>query len=88
MQLSFYGTCFLPDPPGPPSAPEPTAVTKETVDLTWTPPEQDGGSPVTGYFIERAQAGSTRWIRCNKEPHPDTNYKVQQLILRVSSVFN
>ena len=54
------------DPPGAPSAPEPTEVLAEKVTLTWTPPEEDGGTPVTGYFVERCTAGSSRWLRVNK----------------------
>ena len=68
------------DPPGPPSAPEPTDITKESCELTWKAPENDGGSPIIGYFIERAQTGSSRWLRCNKEPVSDKTYKVTDLI--------
>ena len=75
------------DPPGPPSAPEPTEVTKESCQLTWKAPESDGGSPVTGYFIERAQKGSSRWLRCNKQPVSDTNYKVTDLIEDTEYIF-
>ena len=75
------------DPPGPPSAPEATEVSKESCDLTWQPPESDGGSPVTGYFIERAQKVSSRWLRCNKEPISDTKYKVTDLIEDTEYIF-
>ena len=68
------------DPPGPPSAPEPSDVTKESCSLTWTAPESDGGSPVTGYFIERSTTQSTRWLRVNKQPEPETTYEMTELI--------
>ena len=68
------------DPPGPPSAPEPSDITKESCVLTWRPPTEDGGSPVTGYFIERAAADSTRWLRVTREPISETKHKVTDLI--------
>ncbi|KAL3088858.1 hypothetical protein niasHS_009150 [Heterodera schachtii] len=41
------------DPPGPPSTPEVTAYDSNSVSLKWNPPRDDGGSPVTGYVVER-----------------------------------
>ena len=34
--------------------------------LTWEKPEFDGGSPVTGYYVERRQGYSSRWTRVNR----------------------
>lgn len=39
-----------PDKPGIPKA---TDWDKDHVDLEWTPPKKDGGSPITGYIIEK-----------------------------------
>jgi len=75
------------DVPGAPSAPEVSEVTKESCQLSWTAPEEDGGSPVTGYFIERSTAGSSRWLRVNKELAPDTSYTVDGLIEDTEYVF-
>ena len=41
------------DPPGPPSTPEVTGYDTSMVALRWNPPRDDGGSPVTGYVVER-----------------------------------
>ncbi|XP_076356741.1 twitchin-like [Tachypleus tridentatus] len=41
------------DEPGQPGKPEPTDWDKDHVDLKWSPPESDGGSPVTCYIIEK-----------------------------------
>lgn len=71
---------MISDPPGPPSAPEPTEIRKDYIILTWQPPESDGGTPVTGYFIERSTPGSSRWLRVNRDAVPDTTFKVPDLI--------
>jgi len=52
-----------------PGAPEKLAVGetwKSSISLTWAPPTSDGGSPLTGYHVERCLADSTRWIRVGR----------------------
>lgn len=44
-------SCLCVALPGPPT-PKVTDWTKSTVDLEWIPPLIDGGSKVTGYFVE------------------------------------
>ena len=69
------------DPPGPPSAPVVKNVCKDSCELTWHPPDNDGGSPVTGYHVERRDSGrSDRWIHTTLQPVPDTRYKVTELV--------
>lgn len=51
---------FLTAPPGPPT-PKVTDCTKSTVDLEWIPPLIDGGSKVTGYFVEYKEEGQEEW---------------------------
>lgn len=48
--------------------------------LTWTPPEDNGGSTIAGYIIERKEAGSDRWICINKNPVTMTRYRATGLI--------
>lgn len=51
------------DEPGPPGQPEVTDWDKDHVDLKWTPPLKDGGSPITGYIVEKREKGTTRWVK-------------------------
>ena len=70
---------FSSGPPGPPEAPEVSDITKESCVLTWKPPAKDGGSPVTGYYIEKKQTTSQRWVKVKKAPISDLTYKVTDL---------
>ena len=48
-----------------PSAPTPpfeiSNVTESSATLRWNRPESDGGSPITGYIIERKEANKKAW---------------------------
>ena len=49
---------------GPPAAPTgltATAVGRHRIDLSWTGPTMDGGSPITGYRIESSADGAVGW---------------------------
>ena len=48
--------------------------------ITWTAPESDGGSPITGYYVERKEATSTRWMKVNKQPVSETTLRIKDLI--------
>lgn len=55
-------------------------VTHEGMTLTWQPPEDNGGSTITGYIIERKEARSDRWLRINKNYVTMTRYRSSGLI--------
>jgi titin len=66
-----------------PDAPKkltPSEVTRQSVTLTWEPPESDGGSVITGYIVERKSPATSRWVRVNKSPVRDTVYTVTDLV--------
>lgn len=66
---------FFLDPPGPPTRVTPSDVAKDAVTLTWFEPDEDGGSPISGYWIEKFDPESDKWIRCNKLPIKDTTFR-------------
>lgn len=69
------------DPPEPPSnPPEVLDVTKSSVSLSWSRPKDDGGSRVTGYYIERKETSTDKWVRHNKTQITTTMYTVTGLV--------
>ena len=80
------------DPPNPPINVLVDDITKASAKLTWEPPEFDGGSPITGYIIERQNGFSSRWSKLTKEPITEQQLEMtdlrekEQYDLRVSAV--
>ncbi len=68
------------DPPGAPEGPEVSEICKDYAILTWHPPASDGGSPITGYSIERRLTSSSRWVKITKELVTELTLKVGDLI--------
>jgi hypothetical protein len=40
----------------------------------------DGGGPITGYWIEKKEKGSDKWVKCNLNPCQATWFNVQNLV--------
>ena len=53
------------DPPGPPVKLRAEEVTKASAMIRFEPPEKDGGSPVTGYYVEKEVDG--KWTKVNRK---------------------
>lgn len=54
---------FLLAPPSAPKELKFSDVTKDSVHLTWEPPDDDGGSPLTGYVIEKRDMSRKTWTK-------------------------
>lgn len=57
-------------------------MSRSSVALKWSTPLNDGGSPITGYIVERKPytiTGEGRWLKCNYTNVTDTNFKVTAL---------
>ena len=67
------------DPPGPPINLHAEDTTKTSTVLCWEPPEFDGGSPVTGYYVERMASYSSRWSKVNKKATSDLSLTLDDL---------
>uniref|UniRef100_A0A8B9E4K1 Titin n=1 Tax=Anser cygnoides TaxID=8845 RepID=A0A8B9E4K1_ANSCY len=66
------------DPPSPPGKPTVYDITENAATVSWTLPKSDGGTPITGYILERREA-SGKWVRVNKAPILDMKYRVTGL---------
>ncbi len=66
--------------PNPPTNCVAKEVTKTSCTIEFQPPAFDGGSPITGYIIERRQVATSRWLRCTKEPTKQLANTINDLI--------
>ncbi|CAL8359672.1 unnamed protein product [Lota lota] len=61
--------------PSSPSAPQASAITGDSVLLTWLRPESDGGSEIDGYILEKRDKDGIRWTKCNKRRLNDLRFR-------------
>ncbi|XP_051784442.1 myosin-binding protein C, slow-type isoform X2 [Erpetoichthys calabaricus] len=67
----------VPDPPPPPTV---TEVGGDWCSMIWEPPVYDGGSPISGYFIERKKKQSSRWMRLNFDLCKEMAFEPKKMI--------
>lgn len=79
---------------GRPSAPtgpiEISSITSESCVVNWQPPEDDGGTDITNYIVEKRESGSTAWQLINSSVKRTTLHvshltKYMQYTFRVSA---
>ena len=56
-----------------------TDIQKTSLTVQWKNPEDDGGSPLTGYLLEMRETNRQYWNRVDQVSASITNYIVQNL---------
>ena len=80
----------MPDKPEGPI--EISNITKDSVTLSWQPPTKDGGTPLTGYVIEKRDTRRSQWVKAGSVDKDTTEFVASKLIedneyvFRVSAV--
>jgi len=69
----------LSDVPSAPTNLRASQVSSDGVTLEWSKSRSDGGSPLTGYAIERRDAASNYWTRIGSVDPRKTSYVVTNL---------
>ena len=83
---------IIQDRPSKPLQLEIVEVQRESISISWQKPEDDGGSPITGYIIEKRDAKKTSWSSAGKVKASELTFTVPKLIegneyyIRVSAV--
>lgn len=91
FEIYHYKQCLIlplpifKDPPDPPIKLKIGLITKNTVHLSWKPPKNDGGSPVTHYIVECLAWDPTgkkkeAWKQCNKRDVEELEFTVEDLV--------
>lgn len=66
--------------PSPPGIPFITEVGGDFVNLQWEKPENDGGSRIQGYWVEKREVGSETWQRVSPSLCIPTQINISNLI--------
>ncbi|XP_048056894.1 immunoglobulin-like and fibronectin type III domain-containing protein 1 [Megalobrama amblycephala] len=56
--------------PGQPAPPEVVGMFKNCINLTWAPPEKDGGTKILGYQLEKRKKDTNQWVTLNQVNDP------------------
>lgn len=74
--------------PGKPKGPiEVTNVQRDSITIKWKEPEDDGGSPITGYIVERRQPSEIKWTRVEKVNEHTTTLCCKYLTEKTAYLF-
>uniref|UniRef100_A0A4W3IPL5 Titin n=1 Tax=Callorhinchus milii TaxID=7868 RepID=A0A4W3IPL5_CALMI len=77
---SKVSECYVArDPCDPPGRPEAVIITRNNIVLQWTKPPYDGGSKITGYFVEKKELPEGRWMKASFTNIIETEFNVTGL---------
>lgn len=62
--------------------PEASNIDSKSCFLSWMEPEDNGGTPITGYHVEMKRLRGFDWTRLTKTPVRQTSYHVANLIIQ------
>ncbi|XP_075904984.1 myomesin-2 isoform X6 [Nelusetta ayraudi] len=71
-----------PSAPGAPGAPMSVKafdINSDYVLVAWKPPNTVNEAPISGYFVDRCEAGTDTWVQCNDAPVKVCKYPVHGL---------
>jgi hypothetical protein len=68
------------DKPSPPRDLKVTEVQREAISVAWEKPEDDGGSPITQYILEKRDAKKTTWSSAGKAKPTELAQTISKLI--------
>ncbi len=57
---------MIADRPSPPRNVRPTEIQKDYIVVSWDESEFDGGSPITGYIVEKQDVKRQSWIQVSQ----------------------
>lgn len=77
---SYLIYIFFIEPPSTPGKPVASDWGSDFIELSWTPPKEDGGSPVSGYIIQKKVRGSNLWEKGTEIVGTECKGKVPHLI--------
>ncbi|KAM4873379.1 myomesin-3 [Thomomys bottae] len=69
-----------PGAPGSPLSVQCREVNRDCLLLTWIPPSDTRGSPITSYTIELCQGDSEEWVSCHEAPGGTCRCPIQGLV--------
>ncbi|KAM3864976.1 LOW QUALITY PROTEIN: myomesin-2 [Diretmus argenteus] len=65
--------------PGAPMSVKAFDINKDYLLVSWKPPNTTNEAAITGYFVDKRESGSDKWVQCNDSPVKVCKYPVHGL---------